>query len=91
MPVWVVSAQTVSIRGQIVDQRDGSPLPFATVRVVSSKEGATSNKDGNYELQIKKGKYTLTASYVGYVTKTIEVEALKNLENINFSLEFSQV
>ncbi|GJQ33626.1 MAG: hypothetical protein HBSAPP04_24650 [Ignavibacteriaceae bacterium] len=63
LPLWVVSAQTVSIKGQIVDERDGTPLPFATVRVVSSKEGATSNRDGNYELQIKKGKYKLTASY----------------------------
>lgn len=91
LPLYVVSAQQVSIKGKIVDQKDGTPLPFATIRVVGSKEGATSNREGEFELQIKKGKHKLTASYVGYVTKTIEVDASQSLNNVDFSLESSQV
>lgn len=83
--------QAVSIKGTIVDAKTGEPLSYATIRVIGSKEGATSNKDGIYELLIKKGKHKVAASFVGYITQTIEVEATSNLSNVNFALESSLV
>ena len=89
--VSYIFPQSVSIKGTIVDAKTGDPLSFATIRVLGSKEGATSNKDGIYELLIKRGKYKIAASFVGYLTQTIEVEATGNLSNVNFALESSLV
>ncbi|GAB1442773.1 hypothetical protein MASR2M39_16090 [Ignavibacteriales bacterium] len=86
-----VFSQTVSVSGKVVDQKTGEPLSFGTLRVVGNKTGTTSNKDGNYELLLKKGNYKIAASFVGYLSDTIEVDVNKSLTNVNFSLVSSQV
>jgi hypothetical protein len=84
-------SQQSSVKGKIVDEQTGEPLSYGTVRVVGSKAGATSNKDGYYELLLKKGKYKLTASFVGYLTDTLEVDATSSISNVNFSMISSKV
>lgn len=59
------------IRGTVIDQADGVPLPGVTVLVSGTTQGAATDFDGNYTLENVSGDATLVFSYIGY--KTLEV------------------
>ncbi|MFK7933870.1 MAG: DUF5686 and carboxypeptidase regulatory-like domain-containing protein [Saprospiraceae bacterium] len=58
----VLNAQ---ISGTITDEQ-GEILPFASVYVQGTSRGTTSNIEGNYSLDLSRGKYNLVFQYVGY-------------------------
>ena len=60
-----------NISGTVTDG-DGVPLPGATVVVVESNSGTTSDFDGNYSINVEEGQ-TLAFSFVGYTTQQIKV------------------
>ena len=76
-----VFAQTV-LSGQINDAISGESLIGATV--IINKKGVVADYDGRYSIQLEKGKYSVTVSYVGYQKMTKEIE----LENKNIQLNF---
>tara|TARA_B100000768_G_scaffold52595_1_gene51109 strand:- start:4644 stop:7472 length:2829 start_codon:yes stop_codon:yes gene_type:complete len=83
-----VFAQTV-LSGQINDAISGESLIGATV--IINKKGVVADYDGRYSIQLEKGKYSVTVSYVGYqkVTKEVELEN-KNIQ-LNFELRSTQL
>ncbi|WP_289287676.1 SusC/RagA family TonB-linked outer membrane protein [uncultured Duncaniella sp.] len=62
-----------TISGTIFDE-DGDPLPGATVLVEDSKEGTSTDVDGNFTLMSGKKNPTLVISYVGMKTARIKVD-----------------
>lgn len=54
------------IKGVVTDAASGSALPGASISVIGTQLGASTNNNGNYILTLAPGKYTLQASYVGY-------------------------
>ncbi|WP_417599970.1 TonB-dependent receptor [Owenweeksia hongkongensis] len=77
-------AQTIS--GRVTSKTDGKPLPGATIVVQSAKAGVQSGTNGEFEIQLEKGKtYQLTASFVGFEPLTKEVIANENAI-VNFAL-----
>jgi len=74
-----------TISGTIFDN-NGNPLPGASITVDSTYLGVISNANGQYKLKLKKGKYSLSVSFIGYKTehKTI---VLQNDLTLNFSLQ----
>jgi len=68
-----VFAQKGTVRGTINDQKTGEALMFTNVVVLNTSPviGAQTDLDGNYELTIDAGTYSLEVSYVGYTSKTI--------------------
>jgi len=67
----ILRAKTIS--GVIADE-NGLPLPTATIHVKGTPNGTTTNFDGNYALNVKKGD-TIIVSYVGYLDKEIKIES----------------
>jgi hypothetical protein len=65
-----------SVSGHIWDS-NREPLPYATIQVVNTDQGAVSNQEGYFQINLKEGKYNLRFQYVGYQTKdtTIQVRA----------------
>jgi outer membrane cobalamin receptor len=67
--------------------KDGTEIIVgATVMVKGTKNGATTNSQGYFELKkLQAGSYTLVVSYLGYVkeSKTVTIQA-----NENFKLDF---
>jgi len=59
------------ITGTVIDGDFNEPLPFANILVKETGEGATSDFDGKYTLELESGTYTLVFSFVGYETKQI--------------------
>ena len=60
-----LAAQQGFIRGTISTE-DGELAPYATVQIVETSTGASTDLDGKYSITLDEGTYTLKASYVGY-------------------------
>ncbi len=61
-----------NLKGNITDKATREPLTGATVQVVGTALGAVADIDGNYQLNLKPGTYTLQVSYIGYKTEVVE-------------------
>ncbi|MHA7131875.1 carboxypeptidase-like regulatory domain-containing protein [Algoriphagus namhaensis] len=57
-------------RGQIVDQEDLSPVPFATLYLANTTLGTVSDEDGQFALEIPAGSYEVIIRFMGYETLT---------------------
>lgn len=66
------SLQTKSINGKVVDSQ-GLPLPGVTVLVKGTTTGAVTNIDGDFQLEIQADAQTLVFSFIGMITKEIQV------------------
>ncbi len=64
------------------------PIEFANVAITNQNNeivaGTTTKEDGSFILQIRKGDYKLTISFLGYESwnKTIQIQETKSLGNI---------
>ena len=90
----LVFAQTFTVRGKIVDKVSQNPVESATIAVVGSPLGTTSNASGEFLLSgIPVSFSKISVSYVGYETQTITVTS-KGEQVINVVLsrkeEFGQ-
>ena len=66
-----INAQSGLVRGTVIDADFQDPVPFANILVKETGTGTTSDFDGNYEIALDEGTYTLQFTYLGY--KTIEI------------------
>ncbi|HEX5112218.1 MAG TPA: DUF5686 and carboxypeptidase regulatory-like domain-containing protein, partial [Saprospiraceae bacterium] len=64
------------IKGIVVDA-NGDPLPFASIGVKGSDQGTAANVEGQYQLTLTPGRYTIVVIYLGYsqLDTTINVGA----------------
>ncbi len=83
-------AQTGSIQGQITDALTNETIPFASVLVLGTDMGATTDIDGKYEISgLAPGLYDVRASFLGYKEQSafeIQVTTARPVE-VNFQLE----
>jgi len=71
-------ANTGTIRGIIVDARDGTPLEKVSIRVQTTKQATLSASDGTFQLDdVPVGRHELYVSSVDYVLirRTVDVSA----------------
>ncbi len=87
--VWisVFSASAQGIRGKITNIQ-GYVVPFTNIYVPQLSTGTTSNKDGNYELKLPKGKWKILYQYIGYQTQEREITIGDQFQEINIQLNF---
>ena len=62
------TAQT--IRGKVLDE-SGDPLPMASVLVVGTKVGVTTNTKGDFTIKLPAGKNQLLIRFVSYKSQTV--------------------
>lgn len=65
---WSVKASAGTVSGFVKDE-SGKPLAYASVYVKNGKSGTTTGVNGEYQLSLDAGQYTLVAQYVGYTKK----------------------
>ena len=64
---YLVAGTTGKIAGKVVDQETGEPLIGCNIIVSETALGSATNLDGSYFiLNVPPGRYTLTASMIGY-------------------------
>lgn len=73
--------QGQSIRGTITDEH-GSPLAFTTIYVLNTSIGATTNADGQYEMDLPPGLYDIVFQYIGYKREVKEVITVAGMTKI---------
>ncbi|CCH51968.1 hypothetical protein BN8_00928 [Fibrisoma limi BUZ 3] len=90
-------AQTVIIRGKILDARRNKPVEFANVLLTGTTTGTQSDLNGAYAITldsatVAKGSVTLKASYVGYSpdTRTVAVSSQQKVITLTFRLQPQQ-
>ena len=66
----------VTISGRVLDSATREPLQGASVFAQNTTLGTTSNKDGEFSIQLKSGGYELIFSFTGY--KNHEVRITEN-------------
>ncbi|RPE11998.1 TonB-dependent receptor [Chitinophaga lutea] len=64
------------IAGKVIDESNGDPLPFVTVRI--GNKGTTTKADGSFVISLPAGEYVAEISSIGYATKRITDIGLKN-------------
>lgn len=80
------------LRGYVYDET-GFPLPGASVLLDGTEKGASADTDGLFVIDnIVPGSYNVTASYLGYGSKTEFNVIIKSVGNqpITFKLKVSE-
>jgi TonB-linked SusC/RagA family outer membrane protein len=76
--VW---AQGRTISGRVTSAGDGTPLPGVNVVLKGTSQGAVSDAQGSYSLEIpQEGNTILVFSFIGLVTQEIEVGTRTSLD-----------
>ena len=69
-------AQEYLLTGKVTNAKL-EPLPYVSIRIKELQTGTTSDKDGNFTLQLEAGKYDLAITMLGYKTQVITVAITK--------------
>ncbi len=88
--VGLMGQNTVSIFGKVQDAKTGEALIGVNIRLEGTEKGSTTDIDGLYEIPgVIPGSYNITASYLGYQTKTRSnvIIQSKGNDDINFELQ----
>jgi outer membrane receptor protein involved in Fe transport len=76
----VFSQEKATVHGYVKDSLSGETLIGANITIKSEGKGVATNQYGFYSISLKKGKYTLICSFVGYQSKEVAVELNDNKE-----------
>ena len=87
-PFWLhaQSSPHAIIRGKVVDDSTGAPLPLTNVFVANSTIGASADAEGRFVLKgVPLGEQQIVASIVGYV---LETRTLRLTDTITYEIDF---
>lgn len=90
----VIAGTTGKIAGRVIDAKTNEPIPFASVLVVGTSLGASSDAEGKYViLNIPPGTYSVSANLIGYQGARITNigVSVDYTTTVNFSLKESSV
>ena len=68
------SAQDFTVEGTVFDAETETTLPGVNVVEAGTQRGTSTGPDGTFELSVSSGEATLRFSFVGYQTRTIDLD-----------------
>ncbi len=74
------------IKGTIKND-EGEILPFATIYVKELGTGTATNADGNFEIRMAPGEYSLVFQYIGYKASERQVQVAAEFVELNITLK----
>lgn len=63
------AAKVVELNGRVIDQESNEPILGATLLVRELGTGVETDANGQFELRLAPGRYTLQVNYLGYQTQ----------------------
>ncbi len=63
------------VRGIVLDQETGNPVPFANISIVGKTIGTTTDMDGKFVLAIPPGSSSIRVAMVGYDTREVSISS----------------
>ena len=83
-------AQNATLKGKIFDVETGETLPGATIVLVGTYKGASTDMNGEYVIEdIKPGDYSIKISFIGYSDKLYNGIGLKKGETKTLNAEMT--
>ena len=83
----IVANGQITVHGVIVDELSNEPLPGAGITVRSVNAVTVSQIDGSFRLNLPEGTHRLEISYVGFLTKELEVSQTGDLGRIKLEAD----
>ena len=75
----------------LVNDADTNPLDGANVVVEGTDLGAVASENGFFSIDVSPGTYTITATFIGYSSQSIEVVVGEENVNVDFALAIDAV
>ena len=75
----MVTAQSLSISGKVIDKNSQEPVIGASVLIEGTSNGTITDLDGNFMLSNVPSKGNLVVSYIGYATQTLPINGKTSL------------
>ncbi len=72
-------AQEYLLSGKVTNSKL-EPVPYVSVRIKELQTGTTTDKDGNFILQLEAGKYDVVLTMLGYKVQIITLAITKNYQ-----------
>ena len=85
----VAFAQEYTISGVVKSATSGETLIGANVYIQGTGLGAATDQNGKYHINVSKGDYTVTCSYIGFQSQKVELN-VKHDTQLNFKLKDHQ-
>src|SRR5690349_21689370 len=87
----ITASAQLFVSGKVTDEQS-NPIPFATVHIQNTTIGTSANSEGEYNLQLKTGQYTIVYRAVGYkpITRQVDFRASQTI-NINLATEIYEL
>ncbi|MCT4589516.1 MAG: TonB-dependent receptor [Carboxylicivirga sp.] len=73
-----LSAQHYTLSGELKDSKTGETLLGANIVDLISKKGTCANEYGFYSLELPGGTRKISVSFIGYTTRTLELDLKEN-------------
>lgn len=88
-----LNAQPAIISGKVLDKKTKETLPGASVFIIGTSWGASTDLDGHFKItNVKKGIYDIVVSYVGYQPDTLKkFQISTNSQNLELYLNESSL
>jgi len=85
----VVWAQQGTLRGIVTDKNSAETLIGVSAVIEGTTTGTSTDLDGNYNLKLEPGTYSMVFSYISYVTQTINEVIIKADEETVLDVQLS--
>jgi hypothetical protein len=82
----VDSKEAFSVSGTVVDKETGEALAGVLVKVDETGTSVYSDFDGNFELTVIPGTYTISTNMISYETAKVELNAAGSKKTFTISL-----
>jgi outer membrane receptor protein involved in Fe transport len=87
----ILSAQTGTISGKIIDKANAEGLIGAAVQIEKTTQGVVTDVEGNFSLTVPAGDYNLLISFISYETAKVSVTVKPNqVATVSLALEESK-
>ena len=70
----------------IISDKNGEPLPFASIYIKNTTYGVSSNAFGEYFIELESGNYTIIFSYIGFENEEKSINLTEKPKIINVIL-----
>ncbi|MBU2914213.1 MULTISPECIES: SusC/RagA family TonB-linked outer membrane protein [Reichenbachiella] len=89
--ISLVHAQSVTVKGQVLDESDNSSLPGVSVLLKGSSTGTVTDLDGNYSIAVDVSqKPVLVFSFIGFQKQEISVGS-KKVVDVRMSVDATEL
>ncbi len=80
-----------TIKGKVINIATKQPVPFATIVLVGTQKGATSNEDGTFQIDgLTPNVYQVKVSAIGYATITVADVVVNNTKPTEIQFELQE-